>query len=123
MLSSLEQAGLMMVAQKGGNMTPVSEFGEIGCVIEHTKYDGTDGKQHGLVIVWRVRKVGVAKADSEIEGWKAGDRIYWTSRGWIHVPDEAVFMPMPRERSLRPCSIRALKYAQTKYPGCKVETH
>jgi len=100
----------------------VSEFGEIGCCIQYTEYEGTDGQKHGLAIEWRIRKTAIASADSPGE-WKAGDKIYWTSCGWVHVPDEAVFMPLPRERSLRPCLIRAVKYAQTKYPSCRVETH
>ena len=95
---------------------PVSEYGEIGCCIE-------EDKEGGMLIDWRIRKVEVASSDNESYGWKKGDKIYYTSRGWVHVPDEQVFMPSARERSLRQCILRSIDYAKKKWPGLRMETH
>jgi hypothetical protein len=107
---------------------PVSEFGEIGCALEHTTYvDAYDNQTKELVIEWRIRKTAVATKDNPYgEGasmWKRGDKVYFTSAGWRHFPDNLVFMPGPRERSLKPCVNRATDYARKQWPMSRIETH
>ena len=95
---------------------PVSEYGEIGCLIQHDP-------EGNMVIEWRIRKIETATHDSPLYGWKKGDTVYLTSLGWMTAPDEAVFMPKERERSLKPCTLRAIDYAKNKYPNVRIETH
>ena len=88
----------------------VSEYGEIGVLVK-------DDPDSDIVIHWMVRKVVVNPSDN-IWGMK-GDNIYKTSMGWIvGLPDKTdYFAPTERERSLRPCILRAIKYAEEHYPG------
>lgn len=95
---------------------PVSEYGEIGVLVKH--YGVSDG-----VIHWRVRNTRVNTLNNNIG--KKGDPLYFTSMGWIvGLPDRSdYFAPTERERSLRPCILRAIKYAEIKFPGKKGGTH
>lgn len=102
---------------------PVCEFGEIGCLLQYSEFENKQGAMQGIIYEWRIRRIAVAKTDNNIKGWKAGDGVYLTSRGYMTAPDELVFMPADRERSLRPCILRALKYAKAKWPGIPMETH
>lgn len=85
---------------------PVSEYGEIGRLVKF--YPDRD-----YVIIWAVR--GVKDVD--------GKPAYLTSMGWIRGLPEAYFSPTARERSLRPCIQRAIKYIEGKYPGKSASTH
>ncbi len=101
----------------------VNEFGEIGCFLQYSEFENKQGKIEGIIYEWRIRGVATAKQDDATWGWKAGDKVYKTSQGYVTAPDELVFMPKERERSLKPCIMRALKYAQGKWPGVRMETH
>lgn len=95
---------------------PVSEYGEIGVLVK-------DDPDSDMVIHWRVRKVAINTSDN-IWG-KKGDNIYYTSLGWVvGLPDKSdYFAPTERERSLRPCILRAIKYSNEHYPGKRGGTH
>ena len=97
---------------------PVSEFGEIGVLVK-------PDKSNRLVIHWRVKRRRTAVDDNEFYGWKSGDPIYNTSMEWLAGARDGsdYFEPTQRERSLRPCILRALEYAQRIYPGWRNETH
>lgn len=85
---------------------PVSECGEIGRLVQlHPAGD--------MVVLWAVYEV------KEAEGRPA----YRTSRGWVRGNSEAYFSPRPRERSLRPCILRAVEYAQKNWPSLPAQTH
>jgi len=95
---------------------PVSEYGEIGVLVKYYP----DGNE---VVHWRVRKVSMITQDNYLG--KADDPTYLTSMGWIVGSRDKsdYFAPTARERSLRPCIMRADKYAMEKYPGMRGGTH
>lgn len=97
---------------------PVTEYGEIGVLIQ-------PDEPNNMVIHWRVRRRGIAKEDNELYSWLIGDRVYKTSMGWTKGAHDGTdyFEPTERERSLRPCILRALEYAQRTWPGWRNETH
>ena len=81
---------------------PVSEYGEIGRLVHYYP-------ESGDLVLWAV---------SEVEGNR-----YWTSCGWVRGKPEEYFAPIGKERSLRPCILRASKYIEAKYPGKSYGTH
>lgn len=97
---------------------PVSEFGEIGVLVK-------PDEPNKLVIHWRVTGKGIAKKDNEFYGWKKGDPVYSTSMGRVAGSQDGsdYFEPSEREKSLRPCVLRALDYAENKWVGWRNETH
>lgn len=84
----------------------VDEHGEIGRLVQPSS-------SLDMVILWAVYEVR-----------PTGDGIaYRTSGGWIMGRPEQYFSCSPRERSLRPCILRAMKYAEEMYPGKEMQTH
>ncbi len=81
---------------------PVNEYGEIGRLVKY--YPKSD-----QVVMWAVQRI-------------IGNQ-YLTSMGWIEGLLEEYFTPVGRERSLRPCILRAIKYVKRKYPGKGCGTH
>lgn len=65
-----------------------------------------------------------SNSDNALYSFKKGDHIYHTSMGWqVGAKDNSdYFIPTPRERSLKPCIIRALNYAEKKWPDWRNET-
>ena len=76
----------------------VSENGEIGRLVKF--YPSSNE-----VILWAVTK--------------ATGNVYMTSLGNQVAPAEAYFCPTSRERSLKPCILRALAYVKQKWPNAK----
>ncbi|GAH03186.1 unnamed protein product, partial [marine sediment metagenome] len=72
-----------------------------------------------------VKRKAIANEFNTAWGWQKGDPIYSTSMGWQAgaINGSDYFEPTKRERSLKPCILRALEYAQSKYPGWRNETH
>lgn len=84
----------------------VSEYGEVGRLVQlHPAGD--------MVVLWTVYEV------KEIEGRLA----YRTSRGWVRGNSEAYFPSRSRERSLKPCILRAIGYAKKSWPNLPTQTH
>ena len=95
----------------------VNEYGETAALIKPSE-------DNSIVIMWMVRGNPRINPIDNIYG-KKGDRMYKTSCDWIvGLSDKSdYFEPAPRERSLRPCILRAMKYVEEKFPGKRVETH
>lgn len=96
----------------------VSEYGEIGRLVQLPK-DGT------MVILWAVHEVKDELVNRAGEVIATDGSFYRTSRGWIRGKKDRsdYFAPTPRERSLRPCILRAIKYAQENWPNLPAQTH
>jgi hypothetical protein len=97
---------------------PVIEYGEMGVLVKPYPDDK-------MVIHWRVTKKAIAAADIPLEMIKKDDPIYYTSMGWIggKVDKSDYFEPTERERSLRPCILRAYDYALKNWSQWRNETH
>lgn len=97
---------------------PVSECGEIGRLVQLPK-DST------MVILWAVHQVTRKLINTMGKVIDTGGPFYRTSRGWIKGKEDGsdYFAPTPRERSLKPCILRAIKYAQENWPDLPAQTH
>jgi len=97
---------------------PISEFGETGRLVRLTE-DGT------MVVLWAVYGVENKLANQAGEVIATDGPFYKTSRGWMRgKKDESVyFAPKPRERSLKPCCLRAVEYARKNWPNLPAQTH
>lgn len=96
---------------------PVSEYGEIGRLVKFYP-DSND------LVCWAVK--AVRKDIDELFGLPTdGAPCYFTSMGWMVGEKDGsdYFAPTDKERSLRPCILRATKHAETKYPGISMTTH
>ena len=95
----------MAVGEIDGEYQRIVEYGEIGRLVKKIESEGAED----MVVLWAV---------VEVRG-----NLYCTSKGWIEGKPEEFFAPRPKERSLRPAIIRALNYAEEKYPGLRSGTH
>ena len=82
-------------------------------------------EENKLVIHWRVTQKRILTEDNKFYGFKAGDKAYRTSMGFIKGEADAsdYFEPTPRERSINPAANRALDYSLKKWPGWRNQTH
>lgn len=108
----------MMANCKEGGREVVTEYGEIGRLVQLPS-PGT------LVVLWAVHEVRHKLVNAVGEIINADGPFYRTSRGWIRGKKDGsdYFAPRPRERSLRPCILRAVKYAQENWPDLPAQTH
>ncbi len=97
---------------------PVTEYGEIGRLVQLPK-DST------MVILWAVHGTRDKLLNQAGVVIATDGPFYRTSRGWIRGKKDRsdYFGPRPRERSLRPCCLRAIEYARKNWPDLPAQTH